>query len=282
MKKIIFFTVLISSSLLALYISESTRLKDKLLHVVFCDVGQGDGIYIRTPEGSDIVIDGGPDNSILLCLRENMPFWDRTIELVILTHPDADHYTGLVSVEEHYRIKSFATSFTPKETPGYQVLADELLAQGAVQRFICQGDKFSFEDGLHLSIVWPRSCTIGSTDKNDNSVVTLLEYKDLQILMTGDAEEHIGDFYQSIVGDIDILKVPHHGSKDGVDGEYLEAIKPEVAILSVGAKNRYKHPSTDILNILEAHNIRILRTDKSGDIKVKSDGDTYNIDENGH
>lgn len=246
MKKIIFFTILIASSLLGLYFSESARIKDKQLHVVFCDVGQGDGVYVRTPDGSDIVIDGGPNNSILLCIKDNMPFWDRTIELMILTHADSDHYTGLISLEDHYSIKSFVTTFTPKDTPGYKTLSDELIKQGAKQRFVCQGDKFNFGDGVRLSVVWPKSCTLGSTEKNDNSVVALLDYKDLQILLTGDAEEHIGDFYQSDVGDIDILKVPHHGSKDGVDGDYLEALKPEVAILSVGAKNRYKHPSSAI------------------------------------
>jgi competence protein ComEC len=277
MKKIIFFTVLIATSLLALYISESTRLKDKLLHVIFCDVGQGDGVYIRTPEGSDIVIDGGPDNSILLCLRDNMPFWDRTIELVILTHPDADHYTGLVSIEEHYSIKSFATSFTQKDTPGYQTLSDELLEQGSEQRVVCQGDKFSFKEGIRLDVVWPKSCALGSTDKNDNSVVTLLTYKELQILLTGDAEEHIGDFYQADVGDIDILKVPHHGSKDGVDEDYLEALKPEVAILSVGSKNRYKHPSAEIMELLEQSNIKTYRTDRQGSIRISSDGESFNI-----
>lgn len=264
-------------SLLSLFIYQDREINDGKLHIVFCDVGQGDGIYIRTSDGSDIVIDGGPDNSILLCLTNNMPFWDRTIELMILTHPDADHYTGLIPIARQYNVLSFATSFTQKDVPGYQTLFEILTAQQTQQRFVCQGDKFSFPDELKIEIVWPRSCSLGSTEKNDNSVVAVFDYKDLEVLLTGDAEENIGDFYQDRVGDIDILKVPHHGSKDGVDKDYLSAIEPEVAVLSVGGKNRYGHPTRPILDLLSDSKVTILRTDKDGDVMIKSDGDTYTI-----
>lgn len=258
-------------------IYQSSKFNDGKLHVVFCDVGQGDGIYIRTPNGSDVVIDGGPDNSILLCLTNSMPFWDRTIDLMILTHPDSDHYTGLISVARQYEVMSFATSFTERSVAGYETLSNILSEKGAQERFVCQGDKFGLGKEVTMKIMWPRSCALGSTEKNDNSVVSILEYKDLQILLTGDAEVNIGDFYQDLAGDVDILKVPHHGSRDGVDGEYLDTIKPEVSILSVGGENRYGHPTADTLELLKNYGSKIMRTDKHGEIEITSDGKIYNI-----
>ncbi len=276
-KTVTIFLVIILG-LLILFLYQEKTISDGKLKVVFCDVGQGDGIYVRTPKGADIIIDGGPDNSVLLCLGSNMPFWDRTIDLMILTHSDSDHYTGLIPIAKQYEVLSFATPFTQKDVPGYQTLAGIFKEKGVKQRFVCQGDKFGFPDQVNVKVVWPKSCALGSTEKNDNSVVTVLEYKDLQILLTGDAEENIGNFYQGLVGDIDILKVPHHGSKGGVDEDYLDTIEPEVAVLSSGVKNRYGHPSQSILTELSERNISIYRTDRQGDIIIKSDGVNYNVE----
>lgn len=276
-RKVLLPAVLTVFALLGLFVYEQVRFGDDKLRVVFCDVGQGDGIYIRTPKGEDVLIDGGPDNSILLCLRDNMPFWDRKIELMILTHPDADHYTGLIPVARQYSIGSFATSFTQEDIAGYQTLAGILTEKGVKQRFVCQGDAFTFPDSVKLRVVWPRSCTLGSTEKNDNSVILVVDYKELEVLLTGDAEEHVGDFYQEFAGDVDILKVPHHGSADGVDEDYLQAVAPEVAVLSNGAKNRYGHPALSTLQILRENNIKTYRTDRQGNIVITSDGNSYSI-----
>lgn len=274
-KPILYFSILLG--LLAFFVYDSIRFGDEKLKIIFCDVGQGDGVYIRTPDGYDVVIDGGPDSSILTCLSENMPFWDKSLDLVVLTHPDSDHYTGLIPIAREYLIGSFATSFTPEDAGGYRTLRAILDEKGVTVRTVCQGDRYSFSKEVILRIVWPRSCTIASTEKNDNSVVAVLDYKNFEVLLTGDAEENIGDFYQDLAGDVDILKVPHHGSKDGVDGDYLQAVRPEVAILSVGEKNKYGHPSASVVDILEENKIRVLRTDRQGDIAISSDGDTYKI-----
>jgi competence protein ComEC len=276
--RIIYSSIFILLALLALFIYDQVRFGDQSLHVVFCDVGQGDAVYIRTPQGKDILIDGGPDNSILLCLSENMPFWDKSLDLVILTHPDADHYTGLIPVAREYNVSSFATSYAPPDTPGLVRIKTALSEQGVSVRFVCQGDRFRFPDGVSLEIAWPKTCSIASTDKNDNSVVAVLRYQEFEVLLTGDAEENIGDFYQDSVGDIDILKIPHHGSKDGVDEDYLKAVRPEVAVVSAGEKNRFGHPAREILDLLEREEVKIFRTDKQGNIHIKSNGSTYSID----
>ncbi|HUQ85554.1 MAG TPA: MBL fold metallo-hydrolase [Candidatus Limnocylindrales bacterium] len=280
-KKRIFLTLLFLISFLLLFIYQDKEINNGKLKVVFCDVGQGDGIYIRTPEGQDIIVDGGPDNSILLCLSENMPFWDREIELMILTHPHADHYTGLISIAKSYKVLSFASSLVRESDSGYKALAGILDNQKIPKRFICQGDKFSLKSGVSFEILWPRSCdlskTILSTDPNDNSVVGLLSYKDFQLLLTGDAGEGVEDLVDNIVGDIDVLKVPHHGSRTGFDSEFLNVTKPELAVISVGDKNRYKHPAPNILGFLKTGNIKTFRTDKQGSIRISSDGITYSV-----
>jgi competence protein ComEC len=277
-QKVIFSSVFVLISLLGLFVYDSIRFQHKYLKVVFCDVGQGDATYIRTPEGNDILIDAGPDNSVLLCLSENMPFWDKSLDLVILTHPDSDHYSGLIPVAREYEISSFATSFTPEDADGYKTLRSILAEKKVETRFVCGGDSYSFSDEVSFEILWPRSCTIASTDKNDNSVVTLLKYKDFKTLITGDAEASVGRFYQDMVGDVDILRVPHHGSRDGVDKDYLDATTPEIAVISSGAGNRFGHPVEEILNLLESESIQTLRTDETGDIRISSDGTTYSID----
>lgn len=277
-RKIIFSSLVIFFGLVGLFVYDSTRFGDKMLKVVFCDVGQGDATLIRTPEGFDILIDGGPNNDILLCLSENMPFWDKRLDLVILTHPDSDHYSGLIPVVREYEIASFATSFTPEDAAGFKTLRQILSDKGVEERFVCQEDRISFPDMVSLEIVWPRSCTIASTDKNDNSVVALLKYGKFEVLITGDAEVGVGKFYQDMVGDIDILRIPHHGSKDGIDEDYIDAVKPEYAIISVGGSNRYGHPVDEILDLLKSQDIKTLRTDEDGDVAVYSDGQTYSID----
>ncbi|MDZ4227775.1 MAG: MBL fold metallo-hydrolase, partial [Candidatus Levybacteria bacterium] len=115
---------------------------DKKLHVVVCDVGQGDAIFIRTPQGSDILIDGGPDNSVLNCLGKHMPFWDRTIEVMILTHPHSDHFMGLFAVLNNYKVKSFAAEELINKTTGFASLMDKIKVQKIPIRFVFAGDRF--------------------------------------------------------------------------------------------------------------------------------------------
>src|SRR3989338_2268033 len=116
MKKILIPIVISALALVFLFFYQTGQLSDKVLTIVFCDVGQGDAIYIRTPGSIDILIDGGPGKKVLKCLSDNMPVWDREIELIFATHPDADHITGFVSVIQSYSVKSFDTVSATKDT----------------------------------------------------------------------------------------------------------------------------------------------------------------------
>src|ERR1035437_4965961 len=141
--------------LVGLFRSQNAKLNDGKLHVIVCDVGQGDGILIRTPDGSDILVDGGPDDSILNCLSSHMPFWDRTIELMVLTHPHTDHAAGLVDVLKRYTVLHFVTENVLGSTATYKRLEAELSAQKLTAKYAFAGDRIDFVDKTQLLTLWP-------------------------------------------------------------------------------------------------------------------------------
>lgn len=263
-------------------------LPDGKLHIVFCSVGQGDATYVRFPNGRDLLIDGGPNDSVVSCLGRHMPFWDKTIDLVLLTHPENDHLNGLLSVISRYHVGSFVHSNIENATDGYSKLK-ELLGRHRIQeRFVMRGDSISIGSAV-LHVLWPsqdqltrmnpRETVLGaSTDHvNDGSVVFLLRYGSFDGFFPGDADIRVETQYVGTkLADesLELLKVPHHGSKTGMDAAYLDWLSPRTAVISVG-KNSYGHPSSDVLQLLARSTSQVLRTDQQGDIEVISDGRTW-------
>lgn len=255
---------------------------DKKLHIVVCDVGQGDAIFIRTPSGSDILIDGGPDDSISSCLSRHMPFWDKTIEVVIMTHPDADHSTGLISVLRRYNVRQFYASRILTNTSAYAHLLEVLQEASVKINYVWQGDRFIFKDGLIMTTLWPthgwadqNTFTETDTEINNFSVVEFLNYKNFKALFTGDIEALVIKKIDLMIGEIDFLKIPHHGSKAGLTLDILNILNPKIAAISVGRNNKYGHPTIFILDLLKSKNIKTLRTDEVGDIEIISDGHSF-------
>jgi len=247
-----------------------------LLEVIFFDVGQGDSIFIETPQGRQVLIDGGPDKTVLERLNQTMSFYDRSIDLIILTHPDADHITGLVEVLKDYQVGRILTSGIKKETAVYQKWR-ALIKEKNIPLTIAQaGQKIILQDDIIMKIFWPEQSLIKSMAKNTNnvSIVGRLVYGQSEFLLTGDIEREIEQYLVSRppAGGLesDVLKVPHHGSKTSSSQNFLEAVNPRIAVISVGANNRYKHPHPEVLKRLK--NYIIYRTDKNGDIKMVTDG----------
>ncbi len=254
---------------------------DNLLEVYFFDVGQGDSIFIETPAGRQVLIDGGPDKAVLAELNQVMPFYDRTIDLIILTHPDADHITGLVEVLNYYQIGHILTSGFRKETAVYQRWED-LVAEKSIPLTIAQtGQKIIFPAGPSLEVLWPeQSSTKYLAQKANNvSVVGRLVYDQMEFLLTGDIEKDVEQYLVSHwpVDRLrsDVLKVPHHGSKTSSSQKFLEAVNPQVAIISVGQENRYGHPHSDVLKRLK--DFSVYRTDRDGRIQIYTDGIWFEI-----
>ncbi len=280
------------------------QLPDSNLHIVACDVGQGDGILIYRGT-SQILVDGGPNSRVVECLERHLPFWDREIELVVLTHPQADHFTGLVSVFEQYAVGKFVASEADSSSRSYQVLKEVVGSKGisvvnprvgmelrlglmsldilSPNSPLCSETRSSLLRGPRQGGSASRSAaglqsrgTLGvcdwSGDLNDLSVVFRLSYGEFDGLFTGDLSPRVGiDLVNSgNVRDIEYLKVPHHGSKNGLTKGLLDASRPEVAVVSSGRNNRYGHPHKEVLEMLSG--IKVLRTDLQGDVEVISDG----------
>jgi competence protein ComEC len=259
-----------------------SALADSNLEVVFFDVGQGDAIFIETPDGFQVLIDGGPGLAVLEKLGQEMAFYDRTIDLIILTHPEHDHYFGLFEVLKRYEIKNILWTGIVRDTAEWEewmkLLEEEganIIIAEAGQKIIIQQDPLIFLEVLH-----PFENLEGQETKytNDTSIVAELVFNNVSFLLTGDItkkiEKQLVDEYIDL--ESDILKVAHHGSKTSSSLEFVEAVSPSVAVISAG-ENRWGHPNQETLANLEEFGIDILITKELGDVKIISDGSNFNV-----
>jgi len=256
--------------------------KPRFLEITYFDVGQGDSIFIETLQGHQILIDGGPSSAVLEKLGQEMPFYDKSIDLIILTHPEHDHYFGLLEVLKRYEVENILWTGIIRDTAEWEEWMRLIKEEGAQiiiaqagQRIILQEEPFIFID-----ILYPFESLESQEIKrsNETSVVAHLFFEDVSFLFTGDiikkTEKQLvekGSYLES-----NILKIAHHGSKSSSSSEFLEKALPELAIIQVG-ENSYGHPYPEVLARLEEFDIQVLRTDLSGDIKIVSDGSNFNI-----
>ena len=241
---------------------------DRRTKIVFCNVGQGDAAYIRIKNKIDVLIDAGPDRRVLDCLGKNMPFWDREIELAFLSHPNDDHYNGYFFVTDRYKIDKFITVNSLIVSKTYKKLLDKISSKNIPLFFKAPGDKIKAKNWQFI-FYWP-PINFTSSDDNDFSQILLFEENNFRVLFTGDASPFVLDrLSHYALGKIDILKVPHHGSKNGLTKNFLDLADPTFAVISVGKNNSYGHPSSEVLDMLKAKNIKIKRTDINGDIVFK-------------
>jgi competence protein ComEC len=245
------------------------------LHVTFLDVGQGDAIFIESPGGAQILVDGGPAGSTVLAeLGRQMPFWDRTLDLVVLTHPDADHLTGLVPVLERYGVRALMFRKPLGEDDLVNAWRAAVSVEGATLVQGEAGTRLELSDGLTLEVLHPGPAGEGGDESNTNndSLVLRLTYEEVAFLLPGDIQ---ADVEQALVRSgaylrSSVLKVPHHGAKTSASQAFLEAVSPQVAVISVGADNRFGHPSEEVLERLDG--TLVYRTDRNGTVAVASDG----------
>ncbi len=246
-----------------------------VLRVWALEVGQGDAIFIETPRHTQVLIDGGPNAKVLSELSSVMPFYDRTIDLIILTHPQEDHIFGLVEALKRYQVaNALITGINYKSA-----LYDEfkrLLKEKRVRVFIAQaGKRVRLDEGAVIDVAYPLENLSGKNtegDVNDTSVAAVLTFGLKKFLFMGDAEmkEEVELVHSGQDIDIDALKLSHHGSKTSTSRLFLDAVTPELAFASMGYKNRYGHPHKEALDRLGA--IPFYRTDTQGRILIESDG----------
>lgn len=245
------------------------------IEVTFFDVGQGDAALIQTNDGKQILIDGGPGRAILSKLGEAMPYWDRTIELVILTHPHADHLDGLIEVLKNYGVKTVLDSDAHYQTADYAEWK-HLLEEKQIPVIIAKaGQRIHLSSSAFLDVLAPLEPMADKPLKNihDAMIVTHLYINNgnqTSVFFAGDMERKLE--FDLVSRGLDVraplLKVGHHGSKTSSSEYFLKAVAPKIAIISVGAKNRYGHPHQFVLDRLERLGIKIHRTDIEGDIRL--------------
>jgi competence protein ComEC len=262
--------------------------------IVFCDVGQGDGILL-TSGWNQILIDGGPDESILSCLHRHLPLGDQTIEMVVVSHPDTDHLTGLNAVFDTFKVKNLLISEIPKDTwewyhfyervwqqQALKILTPVLAQKWCLQSKLCC-QTLTATAKIQTENIWQKKITITEIsglltenllknyNYNNGSIVLKCEVEEKNVLLTGDIDQatELALIAQSLLTKVDILKVAHHGSKTSSSSIFLEILQPEDSVIMCGQANSYGHPHQLTLNNLQRVGSRIWRTDLQGEIIFK-------------
>lgn len=256
---------------------EGKSSEGKELKVDFLDVGQGDAIYIRIPDNVDVLIDGGPNNSILNELGEVMPFWDKEIDLMILTHPHSDHVAGLVEILRRYKVKKILYTGVVHTAPDYLAWLKEIKDQKIPLEIVDKKSKIKLGGSVELEFLYPQKSFLNRKVENLNntSIIARLVYGETSFLFTGDAEREVEEELLSLDSmflDSDVLKVGHHGSESSSSLEFLSAVSPTLAVIQVGTDNSFNHPHGKTLFNLQNVPSVIYRTDTQGRISMISDG----------
>lgn len=239
--------------------------------VVFCDVGQGDAAYIRLKEGLDILVDAGPNKKVLDCLGKYMPFYDRSLEILFISHTQKDHYGGVAWLQDRYSIKNLFLSPSGFLPPRLSKIIHLLKEKGATIRYVFSGDRIVLGTSI-LTFLWPEAehtkASKYNRDPNNGSQIFLFKNNSIKILFTGDATPLVLDslLNQDLLK-VDVLKVPHHGSTNGLTEKFLNLADPKTTVISVGKNNSYGHPSRNVLEMIRKNGASILRTDEIGDIQ---------------
>ncbi len=287
------------SSLVFLSIYIWIQWPSRYLNIIFCDVGQGDAILI-TYNSTQILIDGGKDEKVLDCLEKKLPFWDKKIEVVVATHPDADHIGGLPAVFEHYSVDLITTNGASKESTDFEEFkkgVSRKISEKTKHLKLKKGDQLALTsqitftvlaplvssshfavniDDLSETQLWDEQSSYLSSDlsSNDGSIVLLLRHEDLSVLLTGDLEEQgeLSLVMDGLLTRVDVLKVGHHGSKTSTSPTFLAKVRPEISVISSGIDNSYGHPAPEVMTLLHQSSSAVYRTDTQGTLHFVSDG----------
>lgn len=267
-KNIFIFCLLLMD--LFLYSSLFNHVFGSEFSVYFLPVGQGDSELIKSGRNT-VLIDTGPGARVVSELDKLIPVYSRKIDVVLITHPNMDHFGGMQEILKHYDVKVVLMNGVDTESGSYKNMINTIKQNKIPVVFARRGETIEFS-GVKLSIVWPGlDLNIHSSlpDKklNDSSIVSLLEFKDFKALFTGDISANAEKVLAGILPDVDLLKVAHHGSKFSSSEKFLAALRPEIAVIGVG-KNSYGHPTKEAMNRLSEIGAQVFRTDVDGLVKV--------------
>lgn len=249
--------------------------QSKFLSVTFLDIGQGDSILIQTPDGVQMLVDGGPDGTVLRRLSKEMPWFDRTIDVVLGTHPDKDHIGGLVDVLKNYHVANIITSENRSGTGVDNAFADGFKHEENANIIMARaGQVFMLGASTTVTIFSPDHDPTGQ-ETNASSIVAKISYGNVDFMLTGDApigiEEYLAKTYKEALSS-EVLKLGHHGSRTSSSYDFLNMVHPTYAVVSAGKNNTYGHPHKEVIESVRAKNINLVSTIDKGDIQFTTDG----------
>lgn len=253
---------------------------DSLVHIYFLDVGQGDSIFIKTADNHKILIDGGPDANVVGLLDHLLPAWDRKLDLVMLTHPHADHATGLIEVLKRYRVGEFLFNGMAYDSMTYNALLQ--LVQDKYLNTTTVDIDHDYDFGqARLDILYPSVDDQPFGDPNDSSIVSNFYYGSFALLLTGDASAQVEKtlIQRGLLSDVDVLKVAHQGSRTSTSQDFIDITNPEVGVILVGP-NQFGHPHAEVVDRLRLSGVQLYRTDQNGTVEIVTDGTRYQVKAN--
>lgn len=252
----------------------STKKSSPYLSVTFLDVGQGDAIFIETPEGQQMLIDGGGDASVLRALGEVMSPFDRELDVVLATHADQDHIGGLPDVLKRFSVKHIITTNNEKDTETARSLNFNIEKEPAGTYLAEVGQVITLGASTTFTIFSPPADT-SNWEANTASIVGQLKYGNIEFMLTGDAPSGIEEYLVKQFGEVlesEVLKLGHHGSKTSTAESFLDMVSPKYGVVSAGKDNRYGHPHQEVVSRVEDRGIKIKSTAMEGSITFLTDG----------
>lgn len=249
------------------------------LSVTFLNIGQGDAILIETPSGKQMLVDGGPDRSVLRELPKVIGPLDKSLDLVVETHPDKDHIAGLVDVFARYQVGAFLSPGIPNDTSYTTSLVRASESEPGVVRVEARrGMRIHLGNGAYADVLYPDR-EVGGVETNTGSVVLQVVYGDTEFMLTGDAPTNVERWLVSLDGDAlqsDVLKAGHHGSRTSTDQTWLEKVNPAYVVISAGLNNSYGHPHAEIVERIQSFGATLLST-TNGSVRFITDGKNLQV-----
>lgn len=271
-----FFVSLFLFSCLGLGLLLQNKKTNPITSISFLDVGQGDAIFIEAPNKVQVLVDAGPNTSVIGALADVLPFWDRVIDMIIPTHADKDHIGGFPAVFERFTVQQVYDTQNTATTSIYEEFARLRDVEGAEIFEASSADTIVLDEdaGVYLRILFPGK-DLQELDRNDTSTVIQLIHGEVEVMLTGDAstmvEEYLVYLYEDSLRS-EILKAGHHGSHTSTSELFLETVNPELVIISAGAGNSYGHPHEDVVDRISSFGAGMLETSKMGTITLETDG----------
>lgn len=247
------------------------------LEIVFIDVGQGDSMLMKTPQGKFILVDGGGSQLYDVGAKTVLPYLHyrgiNQLEMIINTHPDNDHLQGLESVAAETEVKYLGVSESTKDRKEYQKLRSIAESRSIPIVPLKTGDQIKLEDGLEIKVLSPEAESYAGKDLNQQSVVMQINYGELSALLSGDIpKEGLPEILKKADSSVTLVKVPHHGSQGSLLPTFYRELQPRYAVISLAADNPFGHPHPAVLEVLAQAGVKVLRTDQDGAVIVKTDG----------